>query len=293
MSNDEYKFMRAIKNSFCGLSFPEIREIITEIKNGNNGSLEGLTKTTIMSFVSKRIHDKHIKLTKKMKKDKKELNETCPLCFKIFSQHGTRNRHMKNVHGCPVPTLDRTGFDQNCPNCNKSFKYEFSLDYHIETVHTEKCQKKSDQASVETPSFECKLCSRVFKEEYTLTRHIRIHSGDEYIQCERCPARFTRHDNLLKHEKRVHSVGDLNVELIRQSGKKFFVCKMCGRNFHSDRTLYEAHLLLKICRQKQIIELDSNLRFACDQCEKSYAEKDSLDRHIRWKHGLSNKQFEC
>ena len=169
---------------------------------------------------------------------------------------------MKKVHGCPVPTLDRTGFDQNCPNCNKSFKYEFSLEYHIETVHTDKCQKKADHASGETPSFECKLCSRVFKEEYTLTRHIRIHSGDEYIQCERCPARFTRHDNLLKHEKIVQF---------------FLVCKMCGRNFHSDRSLYEAHLLLKICRQKQIIELDSNLRFACDQCEKSYAEKDPLD----------------
>ena len=35
-----------------------------------------------MSFVSKHIHDKHIKLTKKMKKDKKELNETVPFALK-------------------------------------------------------------------------------------------------------------------------------------------------------------------------------------------------------------------
>ena len=67
-----------------------------------------------------------------------------------------------------------------------------------------------------------------------------------------------------------------------------FTCKMCGSNFGRDRSTFKAHLMLKLCRQsntKDILEVNSNLKFVCDQCEKTYAEKDSLDRHIKWKHG--------
>ena len=72
---------------------------------------------------------------------------------------------------------------------------------------------REDQASSETPSLECKPCSHVFKEEYSLTRHIKIDMSET--------ASFTRHDNFFKHKKRVHSVMNQKVKLIGKHRKKF------------------------------------------------------------------------
>ena len=63
-----------------------------------------------------------------------------------------------------------------------------------------------------------------------------------------------------------------------------------------DNSNLEAHLMLKLCRQankQENVELDDKLRFPCDQCDKSFAEKDYLARHIRWKHGHPMGLFEC
>jgi uncharacterized C2H2 Zn-finger protein len=204
---------------------------------------------------------------------------------------------MKVVHGTPVPSRDNTGYDQKCPHCNKSFKYDFSLSYHLKSMHSNMGTKEIDQTSENTPSlFECNVCAKVFKQQYTLNRHMKTHEDNERFECERCTAKFSRHDNLVKHQRRAHSITNVNVDFIRKSGMTKFSCQMCDRNFGTDRSTFEAHLMLRLCRQvntEDVVEVDSNLKFLCDQCDKTYAEKDSLDRHIRWKHCHPIGLFEC
>ena len=53
-----------------------------------------------------------------------------------------------------------------------------------------------------------------------------------------------------------------------------------------DRLKFESHLILKACQRKdeEILEVDDEGRLQCQQCERSYADVDSLTRHIAWKH---------
>ena len=100
----------------------------------------------------------------------------------------------------------------------------------------------------------------------------------------------------MKHEGNIHSVTNVNVGLIRRSGESKFTCEMCGRDFGKDRSTYEAHLTPRLCKHgkaESVFEVDQNLRFPCDQCEKTFSEKDVLDRHIRWKHTQPIRMFEC
>ena len=69
---------------------------------------------------------------------------------------------------------------------------------------------------VEQGSFDFGQCGKVFRHKVPLERHIQTHSKGEGFNCERCDASFSRKDNLLKHETRVHYLGNLNVGLIRK-----------------------------------------------------------------------------
>ena len=298
MADAEVKVAFAVKRKFPGLTAKRIRDIISGVKRDNNDTLKGLTMAAIMGMVKRNIHD-HNKISEaKHKEERQNRNETCTICFRMFYDHGTRNRHMKLMHGKTVASRDNTGYNKKCSHCDRIFKYEFSLVYHTEKFHSKKTTKETVHNSADPSSslFECKVCGSVFKHEPSLKRHMKTHQKKEDHVCERCPATFSRKDNLIKHEKRVHSLANINVGLIRGSGVTEFICQMCGRNFGSDNSNLEAHLLLKLCRQankQENIELDDKLRFPCDQCDKSFAEKDYLARHIRWKHGHPMGLFEC
>ena len=56
------------------------------------------------------------------------------------------------------------------------------------------------------------------------------------------------------------------------------------------------HTVYKVCQTSQdveMVEVNMDKRFECNQCEKSYYDIDSLSRHIRWKHTLPTRTFEC
>ena len=213
----------------------------------------------------------------------------------MLSQHGTRNKHMKVVHGTPIPSRDNTGFDKKCPHCNKRFIYDFSMSYHIESRHFILVHKKPIKLPKRyllclSPKFVLKFSNNNihWTAIWKLMKTMKALSVIDALH-------FSRHDNLVKHEKRIHSIANINVSIIRKSNMTEFTCKMCGRNFRRDIGTFEAHLMPRLCRQidKDNLEVDSNLKFVCDQCDKTYAEKDSLDRHIRWKHRSPMELFKC
>ena len=62
-------------------------------------------------------------------------------------------------------------------------------------------------------------------------------------------------------------------------------------DFGQDRLKFESHLILKDCQRKdgEILEVDDEGRLQSQQCERSYADVDSLTQHIAWKHKEEEK----
>ena len=87
---------------------------------------------------------------------------------------------------------------------------------------------------------------------------------------------------------------NLNLGLNRTEFKNVYKCKICSVDFGQDRLKFESHLILKACQRKdeEILEVDDEGRLQCQQCERSYADVDSLTRHIAWKHKEA-RNFEC
>jgi uncharacterized C2H2 Zn-finger protein len=294
---NEKKLVLVVRRKFPGLSAKDIEMMLIRVKKENNDTYTGLSMAAFIALVKKDIHDQNKRKVEECKEEKRKLSLTCSMCLHMFSDQSACSRHMKAKHGkvrIKAKETEMTGYDKKCPHCRKCFKYEFSREYHIEKFHS-KDKSEKHSSSDEASSFVCEKCRKVFKHEPSLKRHMLTHDQNDSFECERCGTRFSRKDNLIKHEKRVHSLGNLNVGITRKGDIREFVCKMCGRNFGPDRIKYEAHLMLRVCQMEQEdnVEIDDRLRFPCNQCEKTYNEKDTLDRHVRWKHGEQIQPFSC
>jgi len=127
-------------------------------------------------------------------------------------------------------------------------------------------------------NFKCELCEKSYKEKVDLKKHERkIHF------CEICEEHF---ENLKQHNEEIH---DEEVRL-----EKHF-CTICGGNFENlKQHNEEEHVqLLHYCDKclkefETLRGLESHMKtkhstifsFFCDYCEKGFAEKFQIERHL-------------
>ena len=153
--------------------------------------------------------------------DKDITCEICGIAFWSRPDHAksNRKRHMREVHSTPQL--------YHCSKCEKSFSRKDTLQNHIKSKH--------DDEKVE--SLICTTCDKAFAGKETLTRHIRhVHEKEQKFLCPVCPQKFSRLDNLRRHEKR---------------GKHTFEyeCDHCGKTFSFNseiglqRFLWNDHLI--------------------------------------------------
>ncbi|ETN65223.1 hypothetical protein AND_003016 [Anopheles darlingi] len=93
--------------------------------------------------------------------------------------------------------------EQRCPTCKHLFSNSKILSKHIKTVHHK------------IKPFICNVCGYKAARKYTLTIHMRQHSGEKPLSCQICPFRTADPSALYHHG-------------MRHMNEKSYKCQICG-----------------------------------------------------------------
>lgn len=245
------------------------------------------------------------------KRSKAGMALRCCHCPEVFPTFRRLEKHTRAAH-------DSEKFSFPCDLCGATFTRPHNLDRHKETRHR-----------LGEKRFLCELCGRRFNRRDILAAHTNIiHSKvfpkprkmdgkcrQQVYRCAACNKHFSRPQNFSKHQK-----GNLNCPECLQA----FACKT-----HLLKHVYKQHAAVcniceKVCANKQqlyfhklshtpkynckycskgfnfepqfIIHLAThtgNKPLRCQTCNKSFAHKNAINKHIWQEHTDANKRFPC
>ena len=198
----EGKIIFVIKRNYPGLSKKYVSEAVDSVKEANNNTLEGLKKKKVHTLMKPFLREK-VKLERENDKnermEQRQLDATCPLCFTMFVEKFSRDRHVRKMHS------DDESIESSEVNA-----------ISVPPCETEKCTE----------------CGKHFKHTTSLNRHMKTHQEtQESFNCDLCCKNFQRKYTLFKHRERVHNLHNVNLTAVRKSFKDIFVCPMCSSDF--------------------------------------------------------------
>ena len=219
----------------------------------------------------------------------------CNLCDIFYCNHYSLNEHKRVVHEHDDANYDLGSdedisidqFDKDfsledenakrriyqCDQCDKSYEVKSSLKVHIKTVHEGKRDHK------------CKECDKSYTQKATLDAHISAIHTQIKQQCPKCEMSFTTKRHRRDHLNRVHG----------EEKEKCFVCyKMICKSLLEDHIKSKHEFYTKYDLGYGIV--DHNLknpeqkRYQCNQCDKSYTQRGTLNQHIETIHQFVKHQ---
>lgn len=173
---------------------------------------------------------------------------TCEACGLRFRKKCKLQKHWQLVH--PNLAAGQKVAPGICPDCGKEFSNRSHLLTHIESHRkTEKNVKKH----------KCKDCDEAFEEFLDMVRH-RKAKHPKTFTCEQCGLVYKRLEQLKRHQDATH-----NEMLVRcpQDGCEFTFMSRPAMKLH----FRVVHLQMK--------------DFKCQHCDKAFAYKGVLRRHIQ------------
>ncbi|XP_075901117.1 uncharacterized protein LOC142900614 [Nelusetta ayraudi] len=213
--------------SFTGDSFCKMSESGSEVQNHRESHV-GKNVSKTLAFSSRGTVSEH----KKIHRAKK--SHDCQKCGKSFSQKSDLSVHNR-IHTGEKPFV--------CLTCGKRFARKDHCREH-EGTHT-------DERHV------CQECNKSFSMRTSLTRHMKVHTGEESQVCQECNQTFSLKKNLVRHMK-IHT------------GERPYVCQTCAKSFRLKTSL------------KFHEKTHTGVRpHVCQECNKSYLLKKNLVRHMK------------
>ncbi|XP_058066345.1 zinc finger protein 64 [Anopheles bellator] len=133
----------------------------------------------------------------------KELRDVgCRFCDLLFANRAQRSVH-EALHRKHEQEKPRWYYEQQCSICHHMFSNAKILSKHIKTVHHK------------IKPFICNVCGYKSARKYTLTIHMRQHSGQKPLACKSCPFRAADPSVLHYHER-------------RHREERMYQCRSCG-----------------------------------------------------------------
>ncbi|XP_073700358.1 uncharacterized protein [Garra rufa] len=179
-----------------------------------------------------------------------EKHYECSHCEMRFSQSGQLKAH-ERIH-----TGEKT---YACDQCGKSFKQATTLKLHLRSHSGERppdsLSDYPQDHSQEKPHM-CTFCGKSFSRLDSFRMHQRRHSGVKNYMCfwENCGKTFIRDSDLKRHQR-------------SHTGEKPYQCSHCDKRFNWPFQQ----------KKHERIHTDQN---KCDQCEKSFADAETLKLHL-------------
>ena len=244
----------------------EALEVIAKVKEANGGVLKGLKYNKFFKLVGMIIKKKNLDVQREAQAEKQKWRGTCHFCYMTFCDNQAKARHIERVHS----------------NSTNS-----TIDFELEFGNATMNEKEDFDATKKNYTEKCPECDERFSHQISLKRHMKQHAMElKYFQCsaEKCEFKTLRKDNLWRHRRKIHNFYKTNIDVLRDSGSNSqYICKMCKENFESNVDLYQTHILSKACRIV-MDNINTEGRFQCDICPRSYTNKSGLTDHMNWKH---------
>ena len=255
------------KSSVCPLKFPTSNSLKKHLIQKHSQTIEkGLfCGSCKICFIHERSLKNH------MTRHTKGQNFVCLYCkfhsdYEIALRCHVKIKHTANFIGTYIIDViltevvafkDLNSNDLNCVHCKKLCINLETLKNHIRTKHW--------HGNVHV--FQCLDCSKYFNAEYTLRRHVQIHSKEttgshkfEYKgklhKCQQCSKDFKTNTELKRHQK-THST------------ERPFICNHCPGTFKSYDRL-----------DKHIQIHNSERPWKCEECPKTFKKARSLNIHM-------------
>ncbi|XP_054985637.1 zinc finger protein 79-like isoform X2 [Sorex araneus] len=142
---------------------------------------------------------------------------------------------------------------------------------------------------------ECQQCGKAFSQAWSLTTHMRIHTGERPYACKECGKAFTQSSGLSQHMK-IHT------------GEKPYTCDTCGKAYsylsdltkhfriHTVERPYVCGACGKAFAQFSGLSLHRRIHtgerpFVCKECGKAFTQSSNLTTHMRIHTGA--KPYAC
>ncbi|XP_070767983.1 zinc finger protein 576, tandem duplicate 1 [Enoplosus armatus] len=200
-----------------------------------------------------------------------QLSLQCIECHIIFSDHKSKERHLKLSHPAEYEQCILRNALFACYVCDRHFTNSTELMVH-QKAHTEK------------KPFKCPICGQAFNKSSELTLHKKIHFGLDGYACTDC-GKPCKTMTLLKYHRRTHT------------GERPYVCKDCGKRFTMSKAL-QKHMVSHLpegaegdggdTTAKGQLKRDdgASTKYPCSVCKATFKSTKTRLHHIKTKHSV-------
>ncbi|XP_028985160.1 uncharacterized protein LOC114843102 isoform X2 [Betta splendens] len=203
-----------------------------------------------------------------------ELSLQCMECHIIFSDHKSKERHLKSSHPAEYEQCILRNALFACYVCDRHFTNSTELMAH-QKAHTEK------------KPFKCPICGQAFNKSSELTVHKKVHFGQDGYACTDC-GKACKTLTLLKYHRRTHT------------GERPYVCKECGKRFTMSKAL-QKHIVSHLSEgaegneedntakaQLKIMDGASSVKkYSCSLCKATFKSTKTRLHHMKRKHSTA------